>query len=342
MGKINNVNFARKGYILGDFKEMNTVDGRSFRMLLLALAAVFMVAGCGGDNSDNSDKVSNPDGVIAYAAHEKMSGIPEKLFNGVKTKSEAAGWQFVNEIAGGNANLQLDQVNKMVDDKAAAIVIVAQNGDSIVPAVKRANEAGIPVIATNRDINGGVFTNVVNNERQAGELQADYMAAHLPQNAKIVYIKGDMTVSAGVDRYEGFKDAIKAKRPDVEIIASNSTGDWSEAQGIRELSLWLGMYPQIDGVASANDDMAMGAIKAMKAAGRFNDSVIVCGVDSNDNALASIAAGEMKMTVKQDADKIVETIMGLLQQIKQGQSPEKGNVLVPMIAITKDNLSQYK
>ena len=315
------------------------MKGRSFRMMLLALATVFMVAGCGGDNSD---KVSNPDGAVAFAIHEQSDGILGKLLNDVKAKSEGAGWQFVNEIAGGNANLQLDQVNKMVDDKAAAIVVIAQNGDSIVPAVKRANEAGIPVIATNRDINGGVFTNVVNNERQAGELQADYMAAHLPQNAKVVYIKGDMTISAAVNRYEGFKETIKAKRPDVEIIASNSTGDWSEAQGIRELSLWLGMYPQIDGVAAANDYMAMGAIKAMKAAGRFNESVIVCGVDSIDDALASIAAGELKMTVKQEADKIVETIMGLLQQIKQGQSPEKGDVLVPMIAITKDNLSQYK
>lgn len=315
------------------------MKGRSFRMMLLALATVFMVAGCGGDNSD---KVSNPDGAVAFAIHEQSDGILGKLLNDVKAKSEGAGWQFVNEIAGGNANLQLDQVNKMVDDKAAAIVVIAQNGDSIVPAVKRANEAGIPVIATNRDINGGVFTNVVNNERQAGELQADYMAAHLPQNAKVVYIKGDMTISAAVNRYEGFKETIKAKRPDVEIIASNSTGDWSEAQGIRELSLWLGMYPQIDGVAAANDYMAMGAIKAMKAAGRFNESVIVCGVDSIDDALASIAAGELKMTVKQDANKIVETIMGLLQQIKQGQSPEKGDVLVPMIAITKDNLSQYK
>lgn len=315
------------------------MKGRSFMMLLLAVATVFMVAGCGGDNSD---KVSNPDGAVAFAIHEQPEGIPEKLLNGVKAKSESAGWQFVSEIAGGNANLQLDQVNKMVADKAAAIVVIAQNGDSIVSAVKRANEAGIPVIATNRDINGGVFTNVVNNERQAGELQADYMAAHLPQNAKVVYIKGDMTVTAGVDRYDGFKETLKAKRSDVEIIASNSTGDWSEAQGIREMSLWLGMYPQIDGVASANDNMAIGAIKAMKAAGRFNDSIIVCGVDSTDDALASIAAGEMKMTVKQDADKIVETIMGLLQQVKQGQSPEKGNVLVPMIAITKDNLAQYK
>lgn len=315
------------------------MKGRSFRMMLLVLATVFMVAGCGGDNSD---KVSNPDGAVAFAIHEQPDGIPGKLLNDVKAKSEGAGWSFVNEIAGGNANLQLDQVNKMVDDKAAAIVVIAQNGDSIVPAVKRANEAGIPIIATNRDINDGVLTNVINNERQAGELQADYMAAHLPQNAKIVYIKGDTTISAAVNRYEGFKEAIKAKRLDVEIIASNSTGDWSEAQGIRELSLWLGMYPQIDGVAAANDNMAMGAIKAMKAAGRFNDSVIVCGVDSTDDALASIAAGELKMTVKQDADKIVETIMGLLQQIKQGQSPEKGNVLVPMIAITKDNLSQYK
>ena len=315
------------------------MKGRSFRMMLLALATVFMVAGCGGDNSD---KVSNPDGAVAFAIYDKPDGIPAKLLNDVKAKSEGAGWQFVNEIAEGNANLQLDQVNKMVDDKAAAIVLIAQNSDSIVPAVKRANEAGIPVIATNRDINGGVFTNVINNERQAGEMQADYMAAHLPQNAKVVYIKGEMTISAAVDRYEGFKEALKAKRPDVEIIASNSTGDWSEAQGIRELSLWLGMYPQIDGVAAANDNMALGAIKAMKAAGRFNDSVIVCGVDSIDDALASIAAGELKMTVKQDADKIVETIMGLLQQIKQGQSPEKGDVLVPMIAITKDNLSQYK
>ena len=315
------------------------MKGRSFMMLLLAVATVFMVAGCGGDNSD---KVSNPDGAVAFASHDQPDGIPGKVLNDVKAKSEGAGWQFISEIAGGNANLQLDQVNKMVDDKVAAIVVIAQNGDSIVSAVKRANEAGIPVIATNRDINGGVFTNVINNERQAGELQADYMAAHLPQNAKVVYIKGDMTVTAGVDRYEGFKETLKAKRSDVEIIASNSTGDWSEAQGIREMSLWLGMYPQIDGVASANDNMAMGAIKAMKAAGRFNDSIIVCGVDSTDDALASMAAGEMKMTVKQDADKIVETIMGLLQQIKQGQSPEKGNVLVPMFAITKDNLAQYK
>lgn len=143
------------------------MKGRSFRMLLLALATVFMVAGCGGDNSD---KVSNPDGAVAFAIHNQSEGIPEKLFNGVKAKSESAGWQFISEIAGGNANLQLDQVNKMVDDKAAAIVVIAQNGDSIVSAVKRANEAGIPVIATNRDINGGVFTNVINNERQAGEL----------------------------------------------------------------------------------------------------------------------------------------------------------------------------
>lgn len=315
------------------------MKGRSFMMLLLAVATVFMVAGCSGDNSD---KVSNPDGAVAFASHDQPDGIPGKVLNDVKAKSEGAGWQFISEIAGGNANLQLDQVNKMVDDKVAAIVVIAQNGDSIVSAVKRANEAGIPVIATNRDINGGAFTNVVNNERQAGELQADYMAAHLPQNAKVVYIKGDMTVTAGVDRYEGFKETLKAKRSDVEIIASNSTGDWSEAQGIREMSLWLGMYPQIDGVASANDNMAIGAIKAMKAAGRFNDAIIVCGVDSTDDALASIAAGEMKMTVKQDADKIVETIMGLLQQIKQGQSPEKGNVLVPMFAITKDNLAQYK
>ncbi len=311
-------------------------------VLLMGLMALLLLGGCGG--SSNSDKVANPGGSVGYASHTNANpdGIPKQLIDGVQSMAQADGVTLDLQYADNNANLQLDQVNKMIDDKVSAIVLVAVNGDNIVPAVKRANEAGIPIIATNRDVNGGEFSNVICDERQAGELQANYMAANLPQNAKIVYLKGDMTLTSAKDRYTGFKETMDSKRPDVEIVATSSNGDWTFADGIKNMTLWMTMFPQIDGIAAANDNEALGAMYALKAAGRMNPNVIVCGVDATPAAFEAMAAGEMSMTVKQDVNKIVETVYDMVKQARQGTAPEKGNTLVPMLAVTRDNLSQYK
>lgn len=315
----------------------------SKKVMLLFLALLMMlVSGCGGSNVG---KVAYPDGKIAWAAHSALSGVPKELHDGVQAKAAADGIEFEAQNAGDNANLQLDQVNKMVDDKAMAIVLLAMNGDSIIPAVERANAAGIPVIATNRDVNGGVFTNVINDEKQAGQIQGAYMAAHLPQNAKVVYLSGDMSISAAQLRWEGFKEALLDKRPDVQLLAKTSTGDcnWTYANGIKNMTLWMQLFPQIDGVAAGNDNMALGALQAMKAAGRYNPDIIFCGVDAGQEALDSIANGDgMTLTVKQDADSIVDAIYALIGEIRKGNAPEPGDKLVPMVEITKANVAKYK
>ena len=102
------------------------------------------------------------------------------------------------------------------------------------------------------------------------------------------------------------------------------------------------MFPQIDGVASGNDNMALGALQAMKAAGRYNPDIIFCGVDAGADALASIEAGEMTLTVKQNTDGIVEAIYAMIKDIRQGKAPEPGDNLVPMIEVTKANVAKYK
>lgn len=315
------------------------MKGKNLLMLLLGVATIMLVAGCGGSSTG---KVANPDGEVAYANHEALEGVPQELHDGIQRLTGQDNIDFVDAVANGNANVQLDQVNKMIDDKACAIVLVAVNGDSIASAVKRANEAGIPVIATNRDVNDGIFTNVINNERQAGELQADYMASHLPQNAKVVYITGDTTVKAGTDRWEGFRDTLKSKRPDVEILANSGRSAWSYVDGLKNMALWLELFPQIDGVASANDKMLIGAISAMKSAGRYNPDIITCGVDAIPEAMDAMAAGDIDMTVKQDVNKIIETIYDCIKQARRGEMPQPGDVLVPMIPVTKENMSQYK
>ncbi|MGM9541010.1 sugar ABC transporter substrate-binding protein [Anaerovibrio sp.] len=310
------------------------------KLMLMSLALLALLVGGCGDNA--SGKVSYPDGKISWAAHSALSGVPKELHDGIQARAAADGIQFDAQNAGDNANLQLDQVNQMVDEKPSVIVLLAMSGDSIIPAVEKANKAGVPVIATNRDVNGGIFTNVINDEKQAGQLQGAYMAAHLPQNAKVVYLSGEMSISAGRLRWEGFKEALLDKRPDVQLLAKSSTGDWTYANGVKNMTLWMQMFPQIDGVASGNDNMALGALQAMKAAGRYQPGMIFCGVDAGEDALASIEAGEMTLTVKQDAKGIADTIYELIKEIRKGNAPEPGEKLVPMIEVTKANVAKYK
>jgi inositol transport system substrate-binding protein len=153
----------------------------------------------------------------------------------------------------------------------------------------------------------------------------------------VVYLKGASGNQAAEARWEGFKKYCLDKRSDVKLLAF-ADAQWSTAEAMKDMSLWLDMFPKIDGVICGNDGMAMGAIAALKGAGRLS-GVLVSGVDATDDALAAIKAGEMAQTVKQDAKGQAEGVFKLVQQAMQGQKPE--NILVPFTAITRENVSQF-
>ena len=205
--------------------------------------------------------------------------------------------------------------------------------------IEKANAAGIPIIRINRDISGGKFVSSVSDDREAGRMQGEFMAKNLPQGAKIVYMNGEMTQSGAKKRWEGFKEACLDKRPDIQLLASADCS-WNEAVALRQMSLWLKLFPQIDGVVGANDDMALGAIRALRDAGRL-EGVLVSGVDATDAALKAVSDGTMSQTVKQDADKTAEAIAGLLQKSLSGTAPTD-DVKVPFTEITRDNISQFR
>lgn len=100
-------------------------------------------------------------------------------------------------------------------------------------------------------------------------MQGEFMASHLPPNAKVVYLMGESSLSVAVKRWEGFKEACLDKRPDVKLLASVD-GSWSKAEGMKAMTLWLSFFPEINGVVAANDEMALGAIQALKAANRLS------------------------------------------------------------------------
>lgn len=300
--------------------------------VLLTGCMMLFAAGCGGQGSGSKS--------IAYIAHDDPSlGFTAMLYNAVTAQAKAVGYDVEVTNAGMDANKQIDQMNEAIAKKPAAIILLPVEANALTPAVEKANEAGIPVLITNRDIAGGKTAQVHSDEEQAGRLQGEYMAKHLPQGAKIVYFMGDSTQASARTRWQGFKAACLDKRPDVELLAMADAA-WSRTEALKYMTLWLKLFPQVDAIVSGNDDMALGGLDAMKAAGRFDSHVLVGGVDANDEAVKAVAAGEMSQTIKQDADATVVTLVDLFQKmVKDGQM--EADEKVPFIEITKDNVSQF-
>lgn len=296
---------------------------------LLTVVSALLSAGCGSTETAS--------GKVIFSSHSDATDFVGTVYNDVKSKASSQGLEVEFFNSNRDANLQVDQLNEAIAQKPAAIILLAVDKEALIPTVEKANEAGIPVIATNRDLNGGNFAMVRSDEKQAGTLQGNFMAKHLPPNAKVVYLMGESTQSSANQRWEGFKEACLDKRSDIELLAKIDA-NWSEAEALKYMTLWLQIFPQIDGVICGNDTMALGALKALKASGR-NEGVLVSGVDAKKAAVKAVAAGEMAQTVKQDAAKTADSISGLLQEVVKGQVPS-GEVKVPFVEITRDNAAQ--
>lgn len=304
---------------------------RMMALLLTGMVAL-AAAGCGG-LSGSSGKM------IAFVSHDEAAGFQGALYEGIKAKAEGQGYSVEFTNAGMDSSAQIDQMNEIIAKKPAAIVLLPVEASALTPSVEKANKEGIPVLVTNRDIAGGKTAQVHSDERQAGRLQGEFMAKNLRQGAKIVYFMGDSTQVSARERWEGFKEACLDKRPDIEVVASADAG-WGKTEAMKDMTLWLRVFPQIDAIVSGNDDMALGGIAAMKAAGRFNSGILVTGVDAGDEAVKAVAAGDMSQTIKQDADQSADTIMSLIQKMIQGgQSSEDEKV--PFIEITKSNVASF-
>lgn len=300
------------------------------------LAGVTLLMALGTAGCDSSSNSSN--GKVVFASHDAPKDFVGQVYDGVTSKAQQLGLEVELKNANMDSNNQIDQLKEAIAEKPKAIILLPMDGSSIIPTVEKVNAAKIPLITTNRNLNGGDFAEVMSDEYQAGQLQGEYMAKNLPQGAKIVYLMGEPSLEVSKQRYLGFKEACLDKRPDVELLAKAEC-DWSESAGIRNMAMWLKVFPKIDAVVSANDNMAVGAIKAMKAKSR-NQGVLVCGCDATNEALQAIAAGDMSMTVEQNADKTVDAIMELIQKaLKDEQSTEK--VKVPYMEINKSNVANY-
>ena len=234
---------------------------------------------------------------------------------------------------------QLGQVENFVAQGVDAIIIIAANTDAADPMTKAAQDAGIPLVYVNRipsNLPEGVFY-VGSDSIQAGIMQAEWLAEQLGGKGNVVIMNGDLAQEAAQKRTEGEKQVF-AKYPDIKIIKED-TGNWHRDEGLALMENWLATGDQIDAVASNNDEMAIGAIQAIEAAGKLGE-ILVGGVDASPNALEEMDKGRLNVTVFQNAKAQGEGGIKAAIALARGEQIEQ-ITWVPFELVTPENYKEY-
>jgi inositol transport system substrate-binding protein len=320
-----------------NFKE-DILMKKKLGLLLVLVMALAVFTGCGSSQAPTGAKESKKF-VVGYTNFADSDVFPKTIKETFRefTKKDS-NIEVVFTDANFDINKQLDQIDNFIAQKVNVIVVVPADYQGIVPGVKKANAAGIPVIALNIQSAGGESTFVGSKNYDAGRLQGEFMKEKLPKGAKILYLQGTSGLYHSAERLQGFKEACLDQRPDVQVLAS-LPGDYDRAQGMKITEDWIQRFPKFDAIIAANDQMALGAIQALKTANRL-EGVMVSGVDGTQDALNTIKAGEMSQTVFQDAHNQAGKAYEVLEAIIKGEKPPK-EVIVPFESITKENVDKY-
>jgi inositol transport system substrate-binding protein len=234
---------------------------------------------------------------------------------------------------------QLAQVENFVTQKVDAIVVIPANTDAADPMTKAAQDAGIPLVYVNRipsNLPEGIAY-VGSDSIQAGIMQAEWLAEQLGGKGNVVIMNGNLAQEAAQKRTEGEKQVF-AKFPDIKIIRED-TGNWSRDQGLALMENWLASGDQIDAVASNNDEMAIGAIQAIEAAGKLGE-ILIGGVDASPDALQEMDKGRLNVTVFQNAKGQGEGGIKAAIALARGEQIDQ-ITWVPFELVTPENYKDY-
>jgi len=261
------------------------------KRILAALTAVLLcaalLAGCGRDAKASAKK-------IGLAISTLNNPFFVTLKDGASAKATELGYELVVTDAQDDPAKQAGQVDDLIQKKVAVILINPCNSDAAKTMVEKAAKAGIPVISVDRGVNGAeVLSHIASDNVAGGVLAGQELLALVGEDAKVVELEGIPGASAAVDRGKGFNEAVVGK---LNVVA-RQPADFNRDKGFTVMQNIIQANKDIRGVFAHNDEMALGAIKALEAAGLKD--VIVIGFDAVDDAVAAVKAGNMKATVAQ-------------------------------------------
>ena len=272
------------------------------------------------------------------------------LRNGIQSHADANGIGVQIEDAQNDVAKQLDQINNFIASGVDAIVVNPVDTSATQAMTDAAAAAGVPLVYVNRQpINLDTLPDnqafVASNEVDSGTLQTIEVCRLLKEKGKdtanVYVMMGELSNQAAVQRTADIHDVVAAGKCAVTLnIIDQQTANWSRDQAQSLMTNWLSTNTPFDGVIANNDEMAIGAIQAMKASGISMEEVIVGGIDATQDALAAMQAGDLDVTVFQNASAQGSGSLNAAVSLSKGEAVDNA-VWVPFELVTPANIGDY-
>lgn len=239
------------------------------------------------------------------------------LKEGAEKKAKALGYELVVLDSQNDPAKELANVEDVVVRGAKVLLINPTDSDAVGNAVAIANKKNIPVITLDRGANkGAVVSHIASDNVAGGKMAGDFIAEKVGKKASVIQLEGLAGTSAARERGEGFKQAVESNQ--FTLLASQPA-DFDRTKGLNVMENLLASHSSAKAVFAQNDEMALGALRAIKASGK---EIIVVGFDGTDDAVKAVQSGKLAATIAQQPEKIGELGIATADQLLKGKKVE--------------------
>ncbi|MFA1714441.1 ribose ABC transporter substrate-binding protein RbsB [Peribacillus frigoritolerans] len=300
---------------------------------IIMVLSLMVLAACSMDSGLTDDKKEKKDSMKDVKVGVSISTLNNPFFvslkDGIEKEAKEKGMKVTVVDAQDDTAKQISGIEDLILQKVDVLLVNPTDSAAISSAVKDANDAGIPVITIDRSSDeGDIETFIASDNVAGGEMAAEYLVKELGEKAKVVELEGVSGASATRERGKGFHN-IADKQLDV---LTSQTAEFDRTKGLNVMENILQGNKDIQAVFAHNDEMALGAIEAIKAAGK---DIIVVGFDGNDDALKAVENGELKATIAQQPVLIGEEAVNAAEKILKGDKVDD-TISVPLKLVTKE------
>jgi ribose transport system substrate-binding protein len=290
---------------------------KALKGFLFLTLLMLVLAGCSTKAPGSSEKASTKEmksGKLKIGLSISTLNNPffVSLKEGAEKEAKAQGADIITVDSQNDSAKQVSDIEDLIQKGVNVLIVNPTDSDAVKAAIESANNANIPVITVDRSANGGtVVSHIASDNVAGGKMAGEFILEKLGKKGKIVELEGIPGSSAARERGEGFHKAIDGVAG-IKVVAKQAA-DFDRAKGLSVMENILQANKDIQAVFAHNDEMALGALQAIEAAGLKN--VIVVGFDATDDAVKAVNDGKMAATVAQKPAEIgkkgVETAMNV-------------------------------
>ncbi|GAA1138002.1 MULTISPECIES: ABC transporter permease/substrate-binding protein [Streptomyces violaceusniger group] len=295
-----------------------------------ALAAVVVAAIAFGASVWRSGSSGGASTKVGLSVSTLNNPFFVQLKAGAQEEAKRAGVSLTVTDAQNDASQQANQIQNFTSQNMKSIIINPVDSDAAGPSVRAADKAGIPVLAADRGVNKAkIATLVASDNITGGKLAAKTLAERLGKKGTILVLQGTPGTSASRERGKGFAEGLEAY-PGIKVVGKQ-TADFDRAKGLDVTTNLLQAHPGIDGIFAENDEMALGAVKALGS--KAGKSVAVVGFDGTPDGLKAVENGTLAATVAQQPKELGRMVVENAVKAAKGQKID-GTVKVPVKVVT--------